>query len=291
MASSKASANVRGRVGNDCDLTNLGAAASKVQAQQGSAGDAALRKQRDASPINQRGGHSVFTFDLSDARFASGGAIEYTAQGQSVTYSVQNSAPGGVLDFDFDAGGQQLGAMPGSVLKGNFARFNVRLNPLSMLSGQVTLRVSSQPDVQFVELAQSGGQLGNPNNNGIGPAGAVVQAAVANEGENIPTAATDGVSLVGVSGVRAVVGNVGGINGATLQWWQLYTASNGLSAWVQTDTVDVYGAASHQGAVLWMPSEHQIFVPQGRIYAELIGNIANAGTVPWIVALQTWGKL
>lgn len=277
------------RQGGDSDFMCLLKKAFDTRSAEPAPGDTALRIAKDVTPINRRGGHEPVIFDLGDARFTSPGYIEYPASGQRLIYSIQGSAPGGVLDFDFGAGGTELNCIPGSKLSGAFDRFVVRRNAASMQSGAVMLRVQNEPDADYTELTRGypGGLLGNPSGGGIGPAGATTQAYNSAAG-NIPTAAADGLSLAGVSGVRAMVkSSNGAITAAQLVWWQFSTADN---AWAPTDMLDVWALAGASATALWCPLDKQVWVPEGRIYPELRSATNAGGSGAFTVRLATWGQ-
>lgn len=249
-------------------------------------------KKTGTAPLNQRGGRWNLSFDLSDSRFTGGGVIEVPMSGWGLVYSIQGSDAGGVLDFDFDAGGVEEQCEPGAVLKGPFSGFRIRRNALSMTVGTVRIRLLTEPDADYGELAKgiTGGALGNPSGGGIGPAGATTQAYNSAAG-NIPTAATDGLSLVGVTGVRAnvisAVGSTMTVGVGLLVWWQ-YDTVTGL--WGETDMTDVpLGGASATARRIWIPNDKQIWVPEGRIYPELRSATNSAGSGSFTVRLYTWG--
>lgn len=276
------------RIGDDRCFGDL-LSQERVRRQvEGGASDPGLLAAADVKPFNQRGGHEPFNLDLSDARFTSPGYIEYPATGQALVYSIQGSTPGGVLDFDFDGGGQELFCIPGAKLIGPFSRVIIKRNPASITSGSVYLRIINQPDVDYTELARltPGGVLGNPSGAGVGPAGATTQAY--NVTTNIPSLATDGLSLQGVSGVRAQVISAAGstIAGGQLIWWQ-YDTVTGL--WGETDMVDDWAAIPRTARRIWFPLDKQVWVPEGRIYPELRSATNSAGAGAFTVRLYTWG--
>lgn len=243
---------------------------------------------RKASPsINKRGGFKVATFDLGDARFTTPGYIEVASGGWAIVYSVQGSTPGGALDFDFDLGGQQLNVQPGAIMRSPFERFTIRRNSGSLQAGAIQLRIATEPDADYDELYRgaSGGTLVNPTGTGSGPAGATTQTYNSAAG-NIPTAATDGINLAGLRGVRAIVK----VNGAStitpnvgaLVWWQWSTAD---AAWGETDMQDVPSVTRN----IWVPNDKEIWVPEGRIYAEARSLTNSGGSGAFTVRLQGWG--
>lgn len=246
---------------------------------------------RKASPaINKRGGFKNLTFDLGDARFSTPGYIEVPSGGWSIVYSVQGSTPGGALDFDFDLGGQQLNVQPGAILRAPVERFTLRRNSGSVTAGTVVLRIQVEPDAEYDELARgsSSGSLTNPSGTGSGPAGATTQTYNSAAG-NIPTAATDGISLAGLRGVRAIV-KASGANTITvgvggIAWWQFSTADN---AWGETDMFDV-PLANGVARNIWVPNDKEIWVPEGRIYAEVRSMTNSGGSGAFTLRLQGWG--
>jgi len=201
----------------------------------------ALADRKAAESINKRGGFVNLTFDLGDSRFTTPGYIEVpVGKCWSIVYSVQGSTPGGALDFDFDLGGQQLNVQPGGIMRAPVERFTIKRNAGSVTTGTVVLRVQKEPDAEYDELFRgiSNGSLGNPSGAGVGPGGATTQTYNSAAG-NIPTAATDGVSLAGVRGARLIVKANGAstITPAVGQavWWQYSTAD---AAWGETEFQD-----------------------------------------------------
>lgn len=256
--------------------------------------NAGLQAQKiGTSPLNQRGGRLNIPLELSDARFTSPGYIVLECpHGWGLIYSIQGSDAGGVLDFDFDAGGVETLCEPGAVLRGPFSRVVIRRNANSMTVGAVMLRLLTEPDADYGELAKGtpGGQLGNPGGAGLGPSGATTQAYNSAAG-NIPALSTDGLSLVGASGVRAqvisAVGSTISVGVGQLVWWQ-YDTVTGL--WGETDMVDVPLSGSATARRIWFPNEKEIWVPEGRIYAELRSATNSAGSGSFTVRLYTWGS-
>lgn len=246
-----------------------------------------LEEHKARAPINQRGGFTSFEFDLGDARFTNPGYIEVPTKGWSIVYSLQGSAPGGALDIDFDLGGLPENVQPGAILRGLFNRFIVRRNAGSIQAGNVMLRIQREPDVEYDELARgdANGILGNPSGTGVGPAGATTQAYNSAAG-NIPTAATDGLSLVGVRGFRAqVISALGStITSGELHWWQLDTPT---ALWGETSFMQVYALTAVNR--IWFPGDLENWVPEGRIYPEWRSGVNSAGAGAYIVRLYTWG--
>lgn len=283
----RASTNSPSRRVLDVDFGSLLKNARRTVEVESNPGDTATRQRAEVTPYNQRGGRSVFTFDLGDARFTAPGYIEYSVGGTCLIYSVQGSVNGGVLDFDFDAGGQELYCIPGAKLNGPFSRVLIKRNAASVSAGAVQLRIQKQPDVTYEELARGfpSGTLGNPSQGGVGPAGATTQAYNSAAG-NIPTAATDGISLAGAAGVRAIVKS----NGATtitpavgaLVWWQYSTAD---AAWGETDFQDIPSVTRN----IWIAPEKEIWVPEGRVYCEARSMTNSGGAGAFTMRLATWG--
>lgn len=276
------------RLIQDIDFSALLRQATEQLQVEGQHASAALADRKASPSINKRGGFKNLTFDLGDARFTSPGYIEIPSGGWSIVYSVQGSTPGGALDFDFDLGGQQLNVQPGGVMRAPFERMRIARNSGSLTAGTVVLRVQVEPDVEYDELARgvSGGTVTNPGGTGSGPAGATTQTYNSAAG-NIPTAATDGISLSGLRGVRAIVK----ANGAStitpavgsLNWWQFSTADN---AWGETDFADICSVTRN----IWVAPEKEIWVPEGRIYCEVRSMTNSGGSGAFTVRLQGWGN-
>lgn len=246
-------------------------------------------EERKARPtINKRGGFFTYEFDLGDARFTAPGYIEVPVGGWEVVYSLQGSAPGGSLDVDFDLGGISENVQPGAVLRAPFDRFTLRRNAASITTGNVVLRIQKEPDAQYDELDRgpASGVLGNPGGAGVGPAGATTQAYNSAAG-NIPTAATDGLSLVGVRGVRAQVISAAAttISAGELHWWQYDTV---LGLWGETAFTQVYALATANR--IWFPGDYENWVPEGRVYPEWRSGTNSGGSGAFTVRLFTWGS-
>ena len=276
------------RLVQDADFRTLLALESERLRTVGQQPGKSLEERKARAPINERGGHTTIDFDLGDARFTTPGYIEVPTSGWAIVYSLQGSAPGGALDIDFDLGGIAENVQPGAVLKGFFKRFIVRRAPGSIITGTVVLRLLREPDVEYDELAggDANGVLGNPSGAGVGPAGATTQAYNSAAG-NIPTLATDGLSLTGVRGVRAqVVSALGSvITAGEVHWWQLDTPS-GL--WGETAFLQGYGLAVNRR--IWFPGDFENWVPEGRVYPEFRSGTNDLGAGAFTVRLYTWGE-
>lgn len=277
----------RTRLVQDADFQTLLALERQRLGIEGQQPGKSLEEHKARAPINERGGFTTYEFELDDARFTTPGYIEVPTSGWSLVYSLQGSAPGGALDVDFDLGGIAENVQLGAILRGYFKRFIVRRNAASLQSGHVVLRIQREPDVEYDELDRgaSNGVLGNPGGAGVGPAGATTQAYNSAAG-NIPTALTDGLSLVGVRGVRAqVISALGStISTGELHWWQLDTPS-GL--WGETSFMQLYALATANR--VWFPGDWENWVPEGRIYPEWRSGTNSGGAGAFTVRLYTWG--
>jgi hypothetical protein len=278
--------------GADCDYStaSLSSELARAQEQVKNNGTVGLNQLRIQPPINKRGGYLEKLVDLADAQFAGfepGIPVEGTGYG--LVYCYQGSTTGGQLDFEFQAnGGRVFTVRPGVILRmpGMFDKVFIRLNPNSVTVGTARLIILRAPDVDYNELPPSlvsQQVLGNVT--GIGPAGATTQAqAAAAQGVNRPTATTDGQSLSGVSGFRAVVTAPVGqtITAGTVTYWYENPTTGLWAPGPITDTL-ITGQRTAVGF------DQIVYVPFGRVYAELVGGTASgAGAIT--VNLQTWGN-
>ncbi len=228
----------------------------------------------DAPVINRTGAFSIVALDLSSSSF---NPVNVTGYAFVV---LPDSTPGTLLDID--CGGSWSAMAPGQWFTGHFDSVQIRRSSNSVTSGTARILIVRDPRVgvgQFPDTSASGGLGGGA----VGPAGAGTQTAASAAG-NIPTAATDGVSLEGVSGVRVILSAAAAqtLSGAgTVRLW-LYDST--LARWVR-GRID-YSVDIGTVRDIVFPDE-VVRVPRGRIYAEAISVTVSGGALT--VTIQTWG--
>lgn len=239
----------------------------------------------------QREIFSIKNLDLSSTDATNGVAIGRDCF--ELVYLMAGSDPGGVLQLD--GIGLNKSFRPGQTIKVAASQIpgncRVQRAPGSTQSGNAALMMILPSDVDLREQPRGFpiGSLGNPTGGGIGPAGALTQAAgAAAFGVNKPTAATDGVPLSGVTGIRAILNASAGntISAVTaIQWWQFDTASQ---LWGPSDMADGPFSFGAGNAKVWVPVDKQMWVPEGRAYGEVIG-FTDSGGGAATLRIATWG--
>lgn len=191
----------------------------------------------------------------------------YNARGWGLVFPVFGQATGAALVVSLD--GVEVTIQPGAELRTPFQRMEVRRAGSSSSSGAVVLLVLTHPD--------SRANLGLPANAGSGEA---QYSAAHNVTNNLPTSASQGVSLANARGVRAVVAAVGSTITSGLGVWWLYDDLSQL--WAESSIqVDLSRTTARQAVSL--PDEFTT-VGRGRAFLEVRSGI-NAGAVAFTVNL------
>lgn len=191
----------------------------------------------------------------------------YNARGWGLVFPVFGQAAGASLVVDLD--GVEVTIQPGAELRTPFQRMEVRRAPKSAPAGAVTLLVLTHPDTRA--------NLGLPAGGG---ADGAQYAAAHNVTNNLPTSATQGVSLAGARGVRAVVIAIGSTITSGLGVWWLYDDLTGV--WAESSiAVDLSRTTAREAVAL--PDEFTT-VGRGRAFLEVRSGI-NPGVVAFTVNL------
>lgn len=257
----------------DANLKNIIQSAS---AQARSDGRTRLESLKLNPPINDRGGYQELLIDLADTRLAAEG-ISFDSFGFGVTYAQHGSTPGGQLQVQFQpSGGTFTQFQPGTILRcpGTFNRVLFTQGAQSIPSGVARIILLRQPDVDYDELpASPSNQLFNVDSNYSQAEGTT----------NPPSAATDGLSLAGVTGVRFQIAAVTGqtITAGTIRLWYYNPISALWSQGPVTETL-VTGAQAANTA------DYVVAVGFGRIYCECV-NVTSSGGGGITVYPQTVG--
>lgn len=206
---------------------------------------------------------------------------QVSAGGHKLIYLRAGSAAGGRLDINL--GGEIRSLSPGDWIRGQFRSFDVRANPESATEGTARLLRVVHPDADYSELP--GVDDGQLVATAIGPDGAATQ--TANDASaNVPDQASDGVSLVGVSGWRVILSadDTRTLSGAgTLKVW-LYSAE--LGRWVYNPQLDFPVETSGVRDLVF--PDQVVTVPGGRLYVEADTVTVSAGALT--VTVETWGN-
>ncbi len=102
---------------------------------------------------------------------------------------------------------------------------------------------------------------------------------------NVPTSATDGLSLRGVCGLRATVSAESGqtLSGAgTIKFWY-YDTTLATPRWMLNQDLSVNVTSTKRDAVL---QDYSVLVGYGRVYLEAVSVTASGGTT-LVVRLET----
>lgn len=288
------------------------AAQLKKDMASGVLGEANLKniEAKKVVPISERQGFYEVLLSTADTRFSTtptnyaDRGIKVEAPNYGIVYMREGSTPGLAIEVDFEAGGKIPRIFPGAKVMARSEYFIVRI-PLDIyqtvgsdgLPGLIRLQLLRQPDVdveqlpQVIEGSRTGGidlTTGNPIS--MSPAGANSGIQAYDETTlNQPTAVTDGVSLVGVTGMRIVVAGrtVGGnspkfISGMVALWRNLPNMS---ALWAGTEeNINITA-----GTRIWCSRDIEVKVPYGRVYAELRNVVTDQGSGGFNVYIQTWG--
>lgn len=190
--------------------------------------------------------------DIDLSALTSAPAVQ-NAKGWGLVFPAFGAPAGASLAVKVD--GVELILQPGARLRSPFQRLEVRNAPSGATLGVVTLYVLLEPSTEL-ELGQLGG--GSLQ----GSSAAQLEASAAG---NVPTLASQGVSLGGGRGVRAVVVAASGqtITSGTGVWW-LYDDLSGV--WAESAIqIDLSRTTARRAVAL--PDEF-VTVGRGRAYLE-----------------------
>lgn len=170
-------------------------------------------------PFSSLPGFEEVTFNLSDARLSSSGIV-VPGNFYGIRLALSGTAASAVLRLNFENG--QADVYPGTDITGEFRNVVVTIPTAPVVGdtlGSARLIFSRRPDFEFEEESSV------PSNfltRAVGPSGGVTQsynAAVTSIG-NAPQDPADGVSLTGVTALRArVTSSNGGILSGRIRWW------------------------------------------------------------------------
>jgi hypothetical protein len=244
-----------------------------------------------ASPVDLSSGSPFldFPFDLATINTAGNAGVPANFSGYKVLYRREGSTPGGRLTFQ--SGGRVFRIYPGCYFTAPVSGGVLTLATNSVAAGTALFTIIKNPGYDFMEppfgAAPPTLNPGAGGGTSTGPSGSLSQAYNSAAG-NIPVLATDGLSLAGVTGVRAqIASSNGNITAANLFWWQFDTGSG---IWSPTDMQDIWGLTGASVTIGWTPNDKQVWVPEGRIYAELRSATNVGGSGVWAVRLATFGN-
>jgi len=219
--------------------------------------------------LNRRAGISEDLIDLA-------GNFPYhlARSGYAIVYARAGSNPAGRLLLHH--GGRVSAFSPGDTIQGSFRDARIELASGSATIGTARLILIDSPEVDYRESAK-----------GIadGCLRSLSYAATANSTANVPSAITDGISLIGVTGIRTTVSAANGqtLSGAgTVVYW---CWSDVLARWAESAEVSYTQDVSGRRDASF-PNE-EIRVSQGRIFVEARSVTVSAGAL--VVTLETWG--
>ena len=212
--------------------------------------------EADGDGIEVAGGFNEVEVDLSSTT-----KKPYNARGFALYFPRSLNSPQAALRVSFNGGGE-LTLTPGMAIRAPFRRFEA-VSTGELAIGVATLVVARHPllDLRWTDVPEDG----VPTRVVVGPSGAATQALnTAQWGANAPVLATDGVSLRGAKGMRALVAGVGGGALATIQgnWWYW---DPGSALWMPS-TITTGWAATGQAQV--STEDNAVTVPYGRAYFE-----------------------
>lgn len=238
------------------------------------AGRPQLAAARIGVPIEIGNGLAEVVFDLADAALAGVGK-PIDMNGYEITFARGGSTPGAALALDFGGGQVIRSARPGEIYTGVFKRLVATLAPDSLVNvGTARLVLVKNPEARFREEPQTNVAGGVPTVKST--------TQTVNEATNIPSAATDGISLDGVSGGRVYLEADSGqtITGGTIRYW-LYNLATGL--WGLTG----FEIAVPTGRRVVVLPDAQFSVPRGRWFPECNLVTASAGSIR--TRQEVWG--
>ena len=227
-------------------------------------------------PLNNRSAFRELLLDLTNATFE-----PQASTGYGIVFCRTGSNPAARLTIRI--GGQVTEFAPGDRITGRFEAFEVLRSSLSAATGTARLVLITQPDCNYEEQPKSK-EDGILRSAGVGPSGASTQTINSAAG-NVPVSASDGVSLQGVGGYRAILSAASGqtLSGAgTIRLWY-YDAT--LARWMRSQ--DLSYTVSDSGVRDIVFQDVEVLVPQGRVYAEAVSVTASGGALT--LTVQTWG--
>lgn len=237
------------------------------------AGRPGLAAARYGVPVEVGNGLAEVVFDLAAAALA-GVGFPIDMNGFEVVFARGGSTPGAALALDFGGGQVIRAARPGEIYTGLFKRLTVTLAAGSIVNvGTARLILKKNPEVSFRE---------EPQTNVAGGVPTVVGGTQVAAETNVPTLATQGVSIDGVSGGRVYVeaDATRTVTGGTVRYW-IYNLATGLWA---LSGFEIAVPTGHRTVVL---PDATFSVPRGRWYAEANGVTVSAGSVT--VRQEVWG--
>lgn len=216
-----------------------------------------------------------FTTEVID--LSSEGPKTVNGRVYGLIYRREGSSPGGRLHVDL-GGGQFADLYPGARVMATVDGLTISRSSAGVTSGTARLVVLRSPNANFDEPEGS-----DPHVQGVatlvGPSGATTQAH--NSTNNAPVvAATDGISIVGVEGIRFDVSAATAATAGTARvWW------SDLSNWylgLEAGHVDLQLVAKQVVVDSFVAARF------GRAYVEML-SATNAGGGVWTVRAHTWG--
>ena len=250
-------------------MTQLVKGISQVRSNAESAGQFG---QAQPHPINERGAFTWEEFDLSgtvgpDITGANG--LSRGVQGYKLLYLREGSAAGGRVDID--CGGQILSMAPGDKITGYFDRVRFARSSLSVVQGYARFLIVTNPQADFEEWAA----IGRSENRDT-----VSYAATANASTNTPSAATDGLALLGAKAVRVTIAadSTRTFSGAgTIRFWYYNPITTRWALNVEADVdLSTLAAATYRDIVL---GDRLVALPAGRIFVECLSVTVSAGAL------------
>lgn len=220
--------------------------------------------------INEEGAWSQRTWALDHAELTAGKV--QPIQGYGLIFEIDGSTPGARIDVE--CGGELKSFAPGDYFLGRFSEIRLKRASDSVATGSAKFTILRSPNVAKGSLRLLDSLRGTFAQSTVGPSGSTTQEA-SHASNNQPVAATDGVSLEGVSGVRIIVSaeatrTLSG--GGELVFWNYSTSR---SRWVEGATgytIDRTGKRDLQ-----FP-DRVVTVKEGRLYVEARSVTVSGGT-------------
>lgn len=240
----------------------------------------------NTAPFSVLPGFNEQIFDLSDARLIASG-IQIQGNLYGIRLALSGTSPGAVLQVNFENG--QTTLYPGTEIKGEFRNVTLKIEsdpavPLvygGATVGQARVLFARRPDFSISE--EPCVPSGPTETVTVGPGGAATQTynVAVTATTNGPSSISDGIDLLGLTSLRALVtSSNGGITAGRIRWW-VQIDSNWFISTVSEDlNVEV------TGNVRACTSDN--FAPVGgtRAYAELVLATNVGGSGAFTVELQ-----